>query len=111
MKRQRQKQTERDEQVSSGGFTQIHSCRFRADEEDAVIDLSFVLKHMTLVETFHHRGALTCMFIFFFSTDRDRQVDVPVVEGGVGEEGHVGGELAPEPEDKERKSSKRHLPG
>lgn len=27
----------------------------------------------------------------------DRRTDLPVTGGGVGEEGHVGGELAPEP--------------
>lgn len=39
-------------------------------------------------------------------TDRweDRQTDrgIPVVEGGVGDEGHVGGELAPEPEGRKK---------
>lgn len=29
----------------------------------------------------------------------DIQTDIPAVDGGVGEEGHVGGELAPDPED------------
>lgn len=29
----------------------------------------------------------------------DRQRAIPVVDGGVGDDGHVGGELAPEPED------------
>lgn len=34
----------------------------------------------------------------------DRQTDIPVVGGGVGEEGHVGGELAPEPESRQKKN-------
>lgn len=33
----------------------------------------------------------------------DAQRGIPVVDGGVGEEGHVGGELAPEPEDTNKK--------
>lgn len=32
----------------------------------------------------------------------DRQTNIPAVDGGVGEEGQVGGELAPEPEEKNR---------
>lgn len=42
-------------------------------------------------------------------TDRctDRQTGVPVVEGGVGEEGQVGGELAPDPERKQEIKRKR----
>lgn len=39
-----------------------------------------------------------------------RWTNIPVVDGGVGEEGHVGGELAPEPENKPNhvKSHKKH---
>lgn len=42
--------------------------------------------------------------------DRDTHThtDVPVVDGGVGEEGHVGGELAPEPESRQRRRQVSH---
>lgn len=38
-------------------------------------------------------------------TDRQTDRGIPVVDGGVGEEGHVGGELAPEPEDRQKEIS------
>lgn len=45
-------------------------------------------------------------------TERDRQ-GLPVVGGGMGEEGHVRGELAPEPEDgeKNKKTDDHHKHG
>lgn len=39
------------------------------------------------------------------NSQTDRQTGIPVVDGGVGDEGHVGGELAPEPEDTQKKQT------
>lgn len=40
-----------------------------------------------------------------WSMPPDTPTHLPVVGGGVGEEGHVGGELAPEPENPKKKKN------
>lgn len=60
----------------------------------------------------------TLVYIMFKHGNMDRSENspscrraghIPDVDGGVGEEGHVGGELAPEPVSRERRAQPHHF--
>lgn len=67
-----------------------------------VIDVSSVHHSPSLCSSFPNRETKKDMG---GQTDilPHRQTVIPAVDGGVGEEGQVGGELAPEPEDRRKK--------